>query len=107
MVLDKNCLPFPFSVTHRRVKISYLEWQNIYDEWIDFDTDSHRISHVGTKTHGISRFAVTENQNEEESDNREELLSQRDDRNRDRDRDRNGIESGDILRLFIVASEQS
>lgn len=42
----------------RRAKIHYLGYSGGYDEWIDIDTDSHRIAHRGTFTIGPNLRAI-------------------------------------------------
>jgi hypothetical protein len=42
----------------RRAKIHYLGYSSKYDEWLNVDTDSHRIAHRGTFTTGPDLRAI-------------------------------------------------
>eukprot|EP01084_Bolivina_argentea_P166123 288494_1 len=45
----------------RKAKVHYLGYSQNYDEWLNIDTDSHRIAHRGTFTIGPDLRAVRRN----------------------------------------------
>lgn len=59
--MQSDCISSLDVLDIRRAKIHYLGYSGSYDEWIDIDTDSHRLAHRGTFTVGPNLRQIRKN----------------------------------------------